>query len=79
MLNLELSKKVEERMVELLNNNTLTMDCELQIFEAIASKYKFKTLSNYAKKEQISYNGAKYLVKSGKIQYVKVANTIFCF
>ena len=79
MANHELSNKVRDKVTELIANNTLTMDCELQIFEAISNKYKFKTLSDYAKEKQISYNGVKYLLKAGKIQYVKVADTLLCF
>ena len=79
MANYGLSSKVKDRMTELINNNSLTMCCELHIFEAIAEKYRFKTLSDCAKSENISYNGALNRIKTGKEQYIKLANQILVF
>jgi hypothetical protein len=73
------SVKVKDRMVELINSNQLDMSCELQIFEAINKKYGFQTLSDYARSQKISYNGALNRIKSGKEQYVLIANQIFVF
>ena len=73
------SAKVKDRMIELINSNQLDMFCELQIFEAINKKYGFQTLSDYARSQEITYNGALNRIKSGKEQYVKIANQIFIF
>ena len=75
----DLSDKVEQRMIELINTNQLDMCCELHIFQAIAEKYQFKTLSDYAKSECISYNGALHRIRSGREQYFKIANQILIF
>ena len=79
MANFELSSKVEARMLELISNNSLTMDCELHIFEAIAAKYQFKTLTDYASHEGISYNGAKLQLKEGRLQHINIAGKVLCF
>ena len=79
MVNHELSGKVARRTKELISNNSLTMACELQIFEAIAAKYQFKTITHYAKANNLSYNGVKHQLKEGKLQHITIAGITLCF
>ena len=54
----ERSTKIKERLFECIHNCELE-NCDLvQIFEHIGIILNLKTLSNYARSKNISYNGA---------------------
>jgi hypothetical protein len=54
----ERSIKIKERVFECIHNGELENSDLVQIFEHIGTILNLQTLSNYAKNNKISYNGA---------------------
>jgi hypothetical protein len=54
----ERSAKIRERLFEVIHNGEINNGDLVQIFEHIGIILNLKTISNYAKSENISYNGA---------------------
>jgi hypothetical protein len=52
------SELIMERLFEVIHNNELENSDLVQIFEHIAIILNVQTITNYAKSENISYNGA---------------------
>jgi hypothetical protein len=48
---------LRDKILQHIENSTMTINCELQIFEAIAKKYDMKTITNYGKANNTTYNG----------------------
>jgi len=71
------SDKVSARFVDILNKNLLNYSDELKIIEVIFQKYKFETISDYAKSHDKAYNTVKEKVEKGKIMYIKLGGIIF--
>jgi hypothetical protein len=69
----ERSIKIRERLFECIHNGELENSDLVQIFEHIGIILNLKTISNYAKAEKISYNGA----LKRKTQRVKIDNIDF--
>ena len=51
--------KIIEKLQESVIDGRLSNECLVQIIEQCGSFLNLKTISNYAKTNQISYNGAK--------------------
>jgi hypothetical protein len=54
----ERSIKIRERLFECIHNGELENSDLVQIFEHIGTILNLKTITNYAKANKISYNGA---------------------
>jgi hypothetical protein len=54
----ERSAKIRERLFEVIHNGEIENSDLVQIFEHIAIILNLQTITNYAKSEKISYNGA---------------------
>jgi hypothetical protein len=54
----ERSAKIRERLFEVIHNGEINNGDLVQIFEHIGIILNLQTISNYAKSEKISYNGA---------------------
>lgn len=54
----EMSMKIRERLFECIHNGELENSDLVQIFEHIGIILNLKTITNYAKANNISYNGA---------------------
>jgi len=54
----ERSVVIRERLFEVIHNGEINNRDLVQIFEHISIILNLKTISNYAKSEKISYNGA---------------------
>jgi hypothetical protein len=52
------SELIMERLFEIIHNNELENSDLVQIFEHIGLILNLQTITNYAKSEKISYNGA---------------------
>lgn len=54
----ERSAKIRERLFEVIHNGEIKNSDLVQIFEHISTILNLQTITNYAKSENISYNGA---------------------
>ena len=72
------STDIKNRFLQLLSENKLDYFDELQIFEAIAKKYDMKTVTNYAKAENISYNGVLDGLKRKHCASFQIDTVTFC-
>lgn len=66
-------------IINQIEKNLLTTDNELQIFKAIFDKYQFKTISEYAKDHNKTYQGVEYQIKNGLVQNIKVGSIVLLF
>lgn len=62
---------LKNRIIEHINNKTMDYSQELHIFEVLLTRYPIISLSEYARKENITFNGAKERLKNKKIMTVK--------
>lgn len=56
---LNISELIRERLFECIHNGELSNDDLVKIIEHVSDILNLQTLSNYAKNQNISYNGAK--------------------
>jgi hypothetical protein len=68
---------VKNRFIEIVNNNELFMNDELEILEHLFKKYNFKTLSDYAKDQKITYPGAKRRLEERRIMSINLGTITF--
>lgn len=66
-------------IIDCINSNDLNMSEELQIFEVLFKKYGFKTISEYAKENKLTYQGVEYQIKKGLVQNIEVNGKVFVF
>ncbi len=62
---------------KVINDNHLTMDEELNILNLLVNKYNFLSVSEYARKENISQPASLKRLKSGKVMYVEMIGRKF--
>lgn len=67
----EFESKVLERLEILVQKNELSNDCLLEIIKMAGSYLNLKTISDYAKENNLSYNGVKKCRKTVEIFNVK--------
>lgn len=73
----EFSKKVKDRMIELIDKNEIFFSHELNIFQSIANKYNMMSIAEFAKYSNCAYNTVVAEIKSGKIPVLKVQDKFF--
>ncbi len=61
----------------MVQNNELTNQDLVSIIETCGEFLNLKTITDYAKSEKISYNGALNRIKLNKVQEVKIFKTKF--
>jgi hypothetical protein len=66
------------KILQHIENSTMDVSSELQIFEAIAKKYRMKTITNYGKAENISYNGVLDRIKRKHCASFRIDTVTFC-
>lgn len=74
---MERSRKIRERLIECSSNGELNYTDELHILNHLITKFNPVSLSQYARQEGISVNGAKSRVKSGKVMFFKAIDKYF--
>jgi len=74
---MENSMTVTERFKKAINTNRFRMDEELDMLEAIVNKYNFKSVSQYAKDNNISQPAAIKRAATGKIMFVEMIGRKF--
>lgn len=67
------------RYIEASNKGQITYADELNILEHILNKFKPKSVSEYAKKQNISTPAVYDRIKRGKVMYVEIINRKFIF
>ena len=67
------------RYIEASNKGQITYTDELNILEHILNKFKPKSVSEYAKKQNISTPAVYDRIKRGKVMYVEIINRKFIF
>jgi len=72
-------EKTENKIIELIETNQLTFSGELNILQSLVQKFELKTISNYAKKNNISYNGVKKMIKEERIQNFSINGIKYIF
>jgi len=73
----KLYENVANRYIKSSEEGHITMDEELRILEYLVQRYKLTSLSDFAKEQNISYNGAKKRINSGKVMYIELMNQKF--
>jgi hypothetical protein len=70
---------LKDKILQHIENSTMDISTELQIFEAIASKYKMKTITNYGKTQNppLTYNGVLDRVNHKRCASFKIDKIIF--
>jgi hypothetical protein len=79
MESIERMQLLSDKIIEHINKNTLTYDYELQIFEVLLKKYNFRTIQDYAKERNLTYNGVLNQMRSGKVPYQEICGTKYIF
>jgi hypothetical protein len=67
------------KVIDLINSNELIISDELEIFEVIWNKYAFKTISEYAKMKEKTYQGIVYQINNGLLQNIEVGSVRLIF
>ena len=71
------SKKVEERFIQLINENKLYSSSELKIITALFKKYELVTIPDYATKIGKTYNGVMDMISRKKVAVIEISNKTF--
>lgn len=79
MKTLDRSKKIKDRLIECSQNGELMYTDELHILQYLLERYNPMSLSDYARKEGISPNGAKDRIKRGKVMQLNIIGRTFIF
>lgn len=74
---MERSTKIRERLIECSANGELTYTDELHILHHYLEKFKPISLSEYARQENITVNGAKSRITSGKVMHLEMIGKTF--
>jgi len=68
---------VIDRFKKAIDVNQFNMDIELEMLNHIVNKYNFLSVSQYAKKENISQPAALKRIKKGKVMFVEMIGRKF--
>jgi hypothetical protein len=68
-----------QEIIDIIQKNRLAISDELHIFEVIFKKYGFLTVSEYAKKHNLTYKGVEYQIKNNLVQFIEVGNIKLLF
>lgn len=68
---------VVERFKKAIDVNRFRIDEELQMLNHLVNKYNFKSVSEYARQENISQPAALKRLKTGKIMFVEMIGRKF--
>lgn len=68
---------VVERFEKAIKANQFTITEELEMINILVNKYNFKSVSEYARKENISQPGALKRLKTGKIMFIEMIGKKF--
>lgn len=71
------SQKVTDRFLQLLEENKLFYSEELRILEVLLNRYCLLTISDYARKKNLTPNGVKYLIDHEKIATIEINGHVF--
>ena len=66
-----------ERFKIALDNNSFTMQQELEMIDLLVTKYNFISKSEYARKENVSPQGVLARLKSKNDPYIKMIGKLF--
>jgi hypothetical protein len=79
MENAERITLLKDKILQHINNSTMDISSELQIFEAILKKYDMKTITNYGNYQnpKLTYNGVLDRISRDKYAYFKIDKIIF--
>lgn len=68
---------VVERFKKAIDLNQFLMNEELEMINLLVNKYNFLSVSEYARKENISQPGALKRLRSGKVMFVEMIGRKF--
>lgn len=68
---------VVERFKKAIDLNQFLMNEELEMISLLVNKYNFLSVSEYARKENISQPGALKRLRSGKVMFVEMIGRKF--
>lgn len=71
------SVKIRERIIECSANGELSYNDELHILHHFLDKFKPISLSEYARNHNITPNGAKSRIASGKVMHLNMIGKTF--
>lgn len=71
------SSRIRDRYIEVSSQGELSYTDELHILHHLINKFKPISLSEYARQQNISVNGAKTRIKAGKVMYVEMIGKQF--
>lgn len=71
------SMTVIDRFRKAININRFTITQELEMINILVKKYNFMSVSQYARKENISQPAALKRLKSGKVMYIEMIGKKF--
>ena len=73
----EYLENVSIRFIKSSQKGIITYTDELNILEYLVQKFKLKTISQYAKENNISYQGTLKKLKSKKLMTIKLSNKLY--
>lgn len=73
----ELANIIKEHLANRVQNGELSNDDIVSIIDLMGAYLNLKTISDYAKHENIVYNAVKKRIESGKIKEYKLFNVVF--
>lgn len=71
------SSRIRDRYIEVSSKGELSYTDELHILNHLVNKFNPISLSEYARRENISVNGAKTRINAGKVMYVEMIGKYF--
>lgn len=71
------SSRIRDRYIEVSSKGELSYTDELHILNHLVNKFNPISLSEYARIENISVNGAKTRINAGKVMYVEMIGKYF--
>lgn len=73
----KLIDNVADRYIKCSKNGNVSLIDELNILYYLVERFKLKTISQYAKQNNLTYPGTKKRIESGKLMTVELGNIIY--
>ena len=72
-----LAKTINDHLGKRLHNCELSNLDKVSIIDTVGSYLNLMTFTDYAKRENIEYNGVKYRIRTGKVQVMELFKVKF--
>lgn len=72
-----LARKINDHLIHRVHNFELNLNDKISIVNTVGSFCNLQTFSDYARGQNITYNGVLERIKSGKVKVVEMFNVKF--